>query len=151
MEALKKIWNKPWKATSLPYRLRNWLLETATRVIEFVSGMAMLGYAAVFAKNGEKLVTTELYYKFAAVPLWAAVSVFAVLGLAQLSLMPLKTPRSNVLSGFALVVSASVWLLTFAAFEASPVPANTGVVFPAIMAFLCAISGSRLIDLNKIK
>ena len=75
MEALKKIWNKPWKATSLPYRLRNWLLETATRVIEFVSGMAMLGYAAVFAKNGEKLVTTELYYKFAAVPLWAAAAV----------------------------------------------------------------------------
>ena len=113
--------------------------------------MAIPGHAAGFSKNGEKPVKNEPDYQFAALPLLAAVSGVAGLGVAPPVLMPLKTPRSNVLSGFALVVSASVWLLTFAAFEASPVPANTGVVFPAIMAFLCAISGSRLIDLNKIK
>lgn len=151
MESLRKLWNKPWRATSLPFRLRNWLLETATRVIECVSGLAMLGYAAVFQANGQKLVATELYYKFATLPLWAVVSVFVTLGAGQLLLIPWKTPRGCVLSGFVLVVSALVWFLVFAAFEASPVPANTGVIFPSIMAFLCAASGSRLIDLNKPK
>lgn len=151
MESLRKLWNKPWRATSLPFRLRNWLLETATRVIECVSGLAMLGYAAVFQANGQKLVATELYYKFATLPLWAVVSVFVMLGAGQLLLMPLKTARGCVLSGFVLVVSALVWFLVFAAFETSPVPANTGVIFPSIMAFLCAASGSRLIDLNKPK
>lgn len=151
MNYLKSIWNKPWRATSLPYRFRNWLLETATRVIECVSGLAMLGYAAVFRVNGQKLVATELYYKFATLPLWAVVSVFVTLGVGQLALMPVKSARGHVLSGFVLVVSASVWFLVFVAFEASPVPANTGVVFPSIMAFLCAASGSRLIDLNKPK
>lgn len=135
----------------LPYRLHNWLLQTATRVITFTSAAGMLGYSLVFSLNGARLTSLPLYYKFAALPQPVVAGVFVSLGLAQLALMPFKSDRSNVLSGFMLVLSSLVWFLVLAAFDAARPPANTGMVFPTIMAFLCAVAGSRLIDLSKKK
>lgn len=133
----------------LPYRLHNWLLQTATRVITFTSAAGMLGYSLVFSLNGARLTSLPLYYKFAALPQPVVAGVFVALGVAQLVLMVWDSPRGNILGGFVLVVSALVWMLVLAAFDAARPPANTGMVFPAIMAFLCATAGSRLIDISK--
>lgn len=151
MKTIKAIWYKSWRLMGLPYALHNWLLQTATRVVEFTSAAGLLGYALVFAANGQHLITLPLYYKFTALPQPVVVVVFVSLGLAQLALMPFKSDRSNVLSGFMLVLSSLVWFLVLAAFDAARPPANTGMVFPTIMAFLCAVAGSRLIDLSKKK
>ena len=151
MKTIKTIWFKSYRWLGIPYALHNWLLQTATRVVEFTSAAGLLGYAMVFAANGQRLTTLPLYYKFAALPQPVVVGVFVSLGLAQLALMPFKSDRSNVLSGFVLVVSSLVWFLVLAAFDAARPPANTGMVFPTIMAFLCAAAGSRLIDLSKKK
>ena len=33
----------------LPVRFQKWLFSTGTRVVEFASGLSLIGYAAVFA------------------------------------------------------------------------------------------------------
>ena len=151
MKTIKAIWYKSWRLMGLPYALHNWLLATGTRIVELVSAAGMLGYALVFAANGARLTTLPLYYKFAALPHWAVVGTFLLLGALQLVLLPFKSPRSNVLSGFLLVVSSLVWFLVLAAFDAARPPANTGMVFPTIMSVLCMLAGSRLVDLSRPK
>lgn len=133
----------------VPYRLHNWLFETGTRAVALISAAGMLGYAAVFIANGQRLTSLPLYYKFAATPHWVIVAVFLTVGIAQLLLLPTHSPRRNIISGFFLVVSALVWCLVFAAFDAARPPANTGMVFSIIMAVCCALAGLRLTDISK--
>ena len=127
----------------LPVRFQKWLFGTGTRVVEFASGLSMIGYAAVFAFSPVDIYDWPIYYKFKTIPESILITVFGGIGLLQLASMYWQTYRGNVFSGYLLLVSAFIWYLTAQAFWGAFPPAHTGMVIPPILAFLCLLAGNN--------
>lgn len=127
----------------LPVRFQKWLFSTGTRVVEFASGLSMIGYAAVFAFSPVDIYEWPIYYKFKSIPESILIAVFGGIGLLQLAAMYWQTYRGNVLSGYVLLVAALIWFLTANAFWGAFPPAHTGMVIPPILAFLCLLAGNN--------
>lgn len=131
----------------LPSKLQRWLLHNATRVVEFISASGLFGYAVVFFLDGESLYTQHIYHKFQEnIPLPLLVLILTATALLQIWAMVKCSPKSNVMSGGLLIWSGILWSLLMAAFVLTYPPANTGIVFPAIMTFVCYIAGNNLVD-----
>ena len=125
----------------LPVRFQKWLFGTGTRVVEFASGLSMIGYAAVFAFSPVDIYDWPIYSKFKTIPESILIPVFSGIGLLQLAAMYWQTYKGNVFSGYLLLVSAFIWYLTAQAFWGAFPPAHTGMVIPPILSFLCLWAG----------
>ena len=88
----------------LPVRFQKWLFGTGTRVVEFASGLSLIGYAAVFAFSPVDIYDWPIYYKFKSIPESVLIPVFGGIGLLQLVAMYWQTYRGNVFSGYLLLV-----------------------------------------------
>ena len=85
---------------SLPSRFQAWLFGTGTRALEMVSGLGLLGYAAVFALSPDDIYSWRIYYKFHNLPeIWLVV-IFGVVGLLQTALLMFRGFRANVASAY---------------------------------------------------
>lgn len=127
----------------LPARFQKWLFGSGTRIVEFSSGLSMVGYAAVFAISHIDIYNWPIYYKFKTIPEYILIPVFGGIGLLQLASMCWQTYKGRVLSGYLLLVSAFIWFLTaYASWGAFP-PAYTGMVIPPILSFLCLLAGNN--------
>ena len=127
----------------LPVRFQRWLFSTGTRVVEFASGLSLIGYAAVFAFSPVDIYDWPIYYKFKTIPEFILIPVFGGIGLLQLAAMYWQTYKGNVFSGYLLLVSAFIWYLTAQAFWGAFPPAHTGMVIPPILSFLCLLAGNN--------
>lgn len=127
----------------LPVRFQKWLFGTGTRVVEFASGLSMIGYAAVFAFSPVDIYNWPIYYKFKTIPESILIPVFGGIGLLQVAAMYWQTYKGNVFSGYLLLVSAFIWFLVSVAFFGAYPPAHTGMVIPPLLAFLCALAGNN--------
>ena len=127
----------------LPVRFQKWLFSTGTRVVEFASGLSLIGYAAVFAFSPVDIYNWPIYYKFKTIPESILITVFGGIGLLQLAAMYCQTYKGSVFSGYLLLVSAFIWFLTAQAFWGAFPPAHTGMVIPPLLAFLCALAGNN--------
>ena len=125
----------------LPVRFQKWLFSTGTRVVEFASGLSLIGYAAVFAFSPVDIYDWPIYYKFKTIPESILIPVFGGIGLLQLAAMYWQTYK--VFSGYLLLVSAFIWFLTAQAFWGAFPPAHTGMVIPPILSFLCLLAGNN--------
>lgn len=122
----------------LPVRLQKWLFGTATRAVEFISGISLIGYALVFLSSPDDIYKWPIYYKFKDISETSLVLIFSITGLSQLLCMYWQTARGNVLSGYILLISAFIWYLTAYAFWSAYPPA---VKFWQLRARLHQISG----------
>ena len=135
----------------LPRRLQEWLFSTGTRAVELISGCGLLGFSLAFANHSELLTRYPIYHKFAALPPVLTISVFALVGLAQLVLMAWQQLRANILSGFFLLVGGMLWFLIFSAFSANFPPLNPSMILPLVLAFVCFLAGKNLIDYSRLQ
>lgn len=129
----------------LPVRFQRWLFSTGTRVVEFISGCAMIGYALVFAFSPNDIYNWPIYYKFKDISETTLILVFGGVGVLQLAAMYWQTLKGGIVSGYILLVSAFIWYLTSYAFWAAYPPVNTGMVIPPVLAFLCLLAGNNSI------
>ena len=134
-------WILDWRF--LPFRFQMWLFGTATRIVEFISGCSMIGYALVFAFSPNDIYNWPVYYKFKDISEPTLILVFGGVGLLQLAAMYWQTFKGEVLSGYMLLISAFIWYLTTYAFWAAYPPAHTGMVIPPILSFLCLLAGNN--------
>lgn len=135
----------------LPRRLQEWLFSTGTRAVELISGCGLLGFAVAFANHSELLTRYPIYHKFAAVPPVLVIGTLAMVGLVQLLLMCWHSPRTNVLSGFVLLLGGSLWFLIFSAFSANYPPLNPSMILPLLLALVCSLAGKNLIDYSRLQ
>lgn len=131
----------------LPVRFQKWLFGTGTRVVEFASGLSLIGYAAVFAFSPVYIYDWPIYYKFKTIPESILIPVFGGIGVLQLAAMYWQTYRGNVFSGYLLLVAAFIWYLTAQAFWGAFPPAHTGMVIPPVLAMLCLLAGNNSLKL----
>lgn len=127
----------------LPAKFQAWLFGTATRVLEAVSGLALIGYAAVFAFAPDDIYSWRIYYKFQDIPEAWTVGVLAAAGLLQTALLFARGVRACVASAYLLLFSGFVWFLISVAFWGAYPPLNTGMVVPPVLAFFCALAGNN--------
>lgn len=127
----------------LPVRFQKWLFSKGTRVVEFASGLSLIGYAAVFAFSPVDIYDWPIYYKFKTIPESILIPVFGGIGVLQLAAMYWQTYKWSVFSGYLLLVSAFIWFLTAQAFWGAFPPAHTGMVIPPILSFLCLLAGNN--------
>lgn len=128
---------------SLPSRFQAWLFGTGTRALEMVSGLGLLGYAAVFALSPDDIYSWRIYYKFHNLPEIWLVAVFGAVGLLQTALLMFRGFRANVASAYLLTLAGFIWFLVSVAFWGAYPPAHTGMVIPPLLAFLCALAGNN--------
>lgn len=135
----------------LPVRFQKWLLGTGTRVVEFISGIGLLGFALVFWLDADLLLHYPIYYKFQHAPSLLLVMGFGLVGTTQLWAMLYWSHRSNVISGYLLIAGSLIWALVSVAFWAAYPPAHTGMVLPPILVLLCVLAGRNLINFSKLE
>lgn len=127
----------------LPVRFQKWLFGTATRAVEFISGISLIGYSLVFLSSPDDIYNWPIYYKFKDISETSLILIFSITGLSQILCMYWQTVRGNILSGYILLISAFIWYLTAYAFWSAYPPANTGMVIPPVLAFLCLLAGNN--------
>jgi hypothetical protein len=133
----------------LPDKLQIWLFGTGTRIIEVLSGLAMLGFATVFALHGEEMIKEDLYEKFLHLhpKIFVAILIFVAIG--QLFAAFFHSSRSNIISGCFLLWSALIWVVVSGTFIAAYPPLSTGMTTYPIIAIICALAGRNLIKHTK--
>lgn len=129
---------------TLVTQFHTWLFDTGARVLEFINGASLIGYGLVFLLDNDLLNSYPIYYKFKTLPETPTMLFLIVLGLFQLIAMHWRGWRGETASGFALIVSAFVWLMIFAAFFGDYPPLNTGMVFPIILWLLDTLAGKAI-------
>lgn len=127
----------------LPAKFQAWLFGTATRVLEAVSGLGLVGYAAVFALAPDEIYAWRIYYKFQMIPEAWTVGVLGAAGLLQTALLFARGFKGNVAAAYLLLFSGFVWFLLSVAFWGAYPPLNTGMVVPPVLAFFCALAGNN--------
>lgn len=133
----------------LPDKLQKWLFSTGTRAIEVTSSLIMLGFSFVLFESNHSFFTADLYEKFEQIhPHALAIIMFAV-AVAQTVAVFFKSARSNVLSGFTLLLSAFVWFVVFGLFAAAYPPLSTGIFTYLALSIVCALAGRALITRNR--
>ncbi len=138
---LKRVFN--WQF--MPYRYHHFLFGSCTKSVETISGLGLLGFAFVFWLDGSRLVQYPIYIKFQHAPLWLIIALFGVVGLAQVVALWWDSARSNIISGYLLIMAAMLWFMTGVAFGSGYPPANTGMVFPPLMAVACTLVGHNVV------
>ena len=137
-------WILDWRF--LPFRFQMWLFGTATRIVEFLSAAGLLGFAIVFMCDQDKLYDYPIYYKFKTLPEAWVVGILLFAALAQGAAMLYKSARSNIISGWLLILGGNIWFLISVAFLAPYPPLNTGMILPPLMSFVCVLAGKNLMD-----
>lgn len=127
----------------LPSRLQLWLFGTGTRILELISGLGLLGYAAVFWFAPDEIYKWKIYYKFQSIPEHYMIATFVSVGLLQLVSMWWQSVRGDVLSAYTLLLSGLVWFLVSVAFWSAYPPVHTGMVVPPLLAGLCLLAGNN--------
>lgn len=140
-------WLLDWRF--LPSRFQMWSFGTGTRVVEFISGIGLLGFALVFWLDADLLLHYPIYYKFQHAPSLLLVMVFGLVGTTQLWAMLYWSHRRNVISGYLLIAGSLIWALVSVAFWAAYPPAHTGIVLPPILMLLCVLAGRNLMNYSK--
>jgi cytochrome bd-type quinol oxidase subunit 2 len=133
----------------LPDKFQDWLFGTGTRIIEVLSGFAMLGFALVFALHGEEMIKEDLYEKFLHLHPKIFVTILVIVAVGQLFAAFFQSSRSNILSGCFLIWSALIWVVISGAFIAAYPPLSTGMTTYPVIAIICALAGRNLIKHTK--
>ena len=142
-------WILDWRF--LPFRFQMWLFGTATRIVEFLSAAGLLGFAIVFMCDQDRLYDYPIYYKFKALPEAWVVGILLFAALAQGAAMLYKSDRSNIISGWLLILGGNIWFLISVAFLAPYPPLNTGMILPPLMSFVCVLAGKNLMDYSMLR
>lgn len=129
----------------LPDKLQKWLFGTGTRVIEIISGFAMLGFALVFSLHGNEMIKEDLYGKFPHLYPKIFITILLLVAIGQLFAAFFHSSRSNILSGCFLIWSALIWFVISGTFIAAYPPLSTGMTTYPVIAIVCALAGRNLI------
>lgn len=129
----------------LPAKLQKWLFGTGTRVIEIISGFAMLGFALVFSLHGNEMIKEDLYGKFPHLYPKIFITILLLVAIGQLFAAFFHSSRSNILSGCFLIWSALIWFVISGTFIAAYPPLSTGMTTYPVIAIVCALAGRNLI------
>ena len=129
----------------LPDKLQKWLFGTGTRVIEIISGFAMLGFALVFSLHGNEMIKEDLYGKFPHLYPKIFITILLIVAIGQLFAAFFHSSRSNILSGCFLIWSALIWFVISGTFIAAYPPLSTGMTTYPVIAIVCALAGRNLI------
>lgn len=131
----------------LPERMRRWLFDTGTRVMEVFNALCFAIWGWVLLVDGRMLETAH-YRGFAVFEAvfgrhaWAgaflACSGFAVGGLVC------KAGRCRILGGYALLLGALTWTLLALGFARAFPPLNTSVMIYSGLSLLCFLSGEHV-------
>lgn len=133
----------------LPDKLQKWLFSTGTRVIEVLSALIMIGFVIVFLAGGHEVFDVDLYQKFLLVHPVILSSVLSIVAIAQLAAAVFQSGRSNVISGYFLILSALIWALISGTFWAGYPPLSTGMTTYPVLAIVCALAGRNSINYAK--
>ena len=103
-------------------RLRVWLFLYATRVIEFVNALFIIGFSLAFVSDFAdgivNMYSLKSYKDFSSMGLGAWL-IFMFFGVAQLAAMGLPSLRSTKASALILMTSGAIWALIAGAFITS--------------------------------
>lgn len=133
----------------LPDKMQHWLFGTGTRAVEITSALIMLGFAYVLLVSGHEFFIVDPYEKFERLHPQTMAIIMFIVALAQLLAAYYQSARSNVLSGFALIVSALIWFIVFGSFAAAYPPLSTGIFTYLVLSVVCALAGRALITRNR--
>lgn len=133
----------------LPSKVQNWLFGTATRVLEVVSSLIMLGFSFTLFIGDHDFFTIDLYENFSKIHPHALAGFMLFVAILQLAASVYSSPRSNVISGFSMLLSAFVWFIVFGLFVAAYPPFSTGIFTYSILSLSCALAGRALITRNR--
>lgn len=125
-----------------------WLLESGTRVIEFLNFAFLLSFSFITIIGRVELLKLPVYARFDIVHIGQWWAMF-FLGLAQLFAMKCTTNRSNQISGIILVISGCVWLSIAAMFSTVKGVIVTGVSTYVIIGLVCLSAGHFYFRANK--
>ncbi len=126
-----------------------WLLESGTRVIEFLNFAFLLSFSLVTISGYGRLLNLPSYQSFDIIYLWQWWAM-ALLGVAQLIAMKCVSNRSNQISGIILVFSGCVWFLISALFSVNRFALVTGVSTYAIFGLVCLFAGHFYFRANSL-
>jgi len=78
--------------------------------------------------------------------------LFSLLGIFMAgAAMLYKSDRSNIISGWLLILGGNIWFLISVAFLAPYPPLNTGMILPPLMSFVCVLAGKNLMDYSMLR
>lgn len=128
-------------------RFYRWLFGTPTTVLEAMNAVMLLSWAG--ALLDDRLFTLPVYVGLAQLAhiswanealatLFLIAAAFAGVGAVA------EGQRSDRLAGYALQLSAVLWLCVSANFLASFPPLNTGVLMYGVLGGFCWVTGSYL-------
>ena len=128
-------------------RFYGWLFGTPTTALEAMNALLLLGWAG--ALLDDRLLTQPMYVALAKLAHigWAneALAALFLIAAAFAGVGALADgPRSYKLAGYALQLSAVLWLCVAANFVAYYPPLNTGVLVYGVIGLFCWVSGSYL-------
>lgn len=135
----------------LPERGQIWFFQTGTRSIEITSSLIMIGFAYILMTSGHEFFIADPYEKFESMHPHKLACIMFLVSLAQITAACFKSARSNVLSGFILLISALVWFVVFGLFAAAYPPLSTGMITYLVLSIVCGLAGRVLISRNREK
>ena len=133
----------------LPDKVQKWLFGTGTRAVEVMNTLIMLGFAFVLLSSNQDFFIVDPYEKFERLHPHTLSVIMFIVAIAQLIMACFKSARSNVLSGFFLLVSALIWFIVFASFTAAYPPLSTGIFTYLVLSVVCALAGRALVVRNR--
>lgn len=125
------------------------LYRTKTSSLQIISGLSLIFFGLAFGVGGAELYKLRTYQHFQMLQPWLLMLILLSIGVAQVVLAMLMSPRSNVLSGWLLQWNGLCWLSMCAAYAAGYPPLNPAVLVTALLGFVCILTGRGLIDKNK--
>lgn len=129
---------------------RDWAMRYGTNLAQLLNICFAIIFTFVFGFASHAIRDKQIYSAF--VPFtdsawWLVLPAIVVL---QITFMAVKSLRCDVLSGFVLLFSVPVWTFISIKF-ANAGFINTGTYIYAVWAFVCFVSGWRMMDLYDYK
>ena len=125
---------------------RDWAMRYGTNLAQLINISFAIIFTYVFGFAERDIADKEIYSAF--LPFtesywWLVLPAIVIL---QITFMAVKSVRCDVLSGFTLLLSVPVWTFVSIKF-ANAGFINTGTYIYAVWAFVCFVSGWRMMDL----
>lgn len=129
-----------------------WLFYEGTRVIQLLSALMYASFAMVLLldiheqEHDQQMVTTHLYHIVVnTIPISYVVCAMLFLSVCQFVALSLRSKRSDLIAGCALLWSALGWFLIGLALSATYPPYSMSMVFFPLLGIFCFLAGIYLL------
>lgn len=133
----------------LPCYIQHRLFSTGTMAVEVLSGAILVTFGLTFLVSPDNTLMIPSYHKFQQVPHVMILLATVGVGFAQLAYSMWDSKKSNVVSGFLMIVSSLVFMLISVGFMAAYPPFTTAMTTYPVLAGVTLLAGKNLINYSK--